>query len=90
MITNRIINTIFYSLIMVFVLYCGTLSLYRFKADMYFEQARRCVPDYAKTHNSIALGAMQFFYWQAINNNPLEYQNYAGKLNSDYIKKLSK
>lgn len=63
--------------------------MYRFKADMYFNEARKCIPGYAKTHELKYLLAMQFYYQKSIEYNPLEIVNYSNRLNGNYLQALA-
>lgn len=87
---NKYINITFYSIVILLSLLCiiGTMS--RFKADMYFDKARKCVPGYAKTHKLKYLLAIQFYYQKSIEYNPLEIVNYSNRLNANYLQTLAK
>ncbi len=80
---NRYINTVFYLLVISFVVLCSVGALYRFKADIYFDIARNQVVDYA-TKNEYQ--KLNWAYWKAIEMNPLEFVNYANILNGNYIR----
>lgn len=84
---NKYIRTSGYSIVIVFMIVCIILSCYRYRADMFFSQARHCIPVYI--NNGQGLAYMQDSYNNAIRCNPLEAKNYARKLNGEYLRKLA-
>lgn len=85
---NKYVNVFFYSTIIILMVVCCIGTIKRYHADIYFNEARKCVPAYAECGEY--LREMQFLYWEAVRCNPLEAQNYAEKLNGDYIRRITK
>ncbi len=85
---NKYSNIIFYLFIIVIVSLCGLGTVKRYQADFYFNVARNCIPSYADKNEKLDI--MQYAYWKAVEANPLEYEHYSKRLNSDYLKRISK
>jgi len=79
---NKTANIIFYSLVIILMILCGIGTLYRYKADIYFDIARNQVPVYARTDKP---ELMQWAYNNAVRINPLESKNYSYILNGHYL-----
>ncbi len=87
---NKYCNITFYLLIITFVTLCGMGTVKRYQSDAYFNIARNHIPKYADTNDKQSLKIIQYCYWQAIKNNPLEYEHYARRLNGQYLKRISR
>jgi len=79
---NKYIRTIFYSGIIIITVFCGVLCLYRYKADLYFDLARKAIPSYTFGHESSAY--VQWAYNEAVKCNPYQSDNYKNILGGTF------
>ncbi len=85
---GRYINTIFYIFIITCVVCLGIGSVYRYKADIYFDTARKIIPHYARTNEG--LQHIQYYYNMAAKNNPLDKRVYADMLNGNFLREVGR
>ncbi len=102
MITNKYINILFYSLIVMFVLFLSIGVIMRYIADLNFDIARKLSSQYGKTESeltsweeirklkAVSSANIDYYYARAVSYNILEKGNYARMINSMYLKELIK
>lgn len=80
---NKWIRTPIFSIIIIVIIALGMGNFRRFKADMYFDRARKVIHSYALRGEGMKY--IQWAYWEAIRLNPLEFYNYEHLLNKTYM-----
>ncbi len=99
---NKVTNIIFYSFVIVFVIFLGIGTVFRYCADMNFDIARKLSSQYGKTESeltsweeirklkAVSSANIDYYYARAVSYNILEKGNYARMINSMYLKELIK
>ncbi len=99
---NKYLNTLFYSLIIVFVIFLGIGTVFRYLSDLNFDKARKLSTLHGRTEASLtsweeikkfkpyALADINYYYNKAVKYNILEKQNYSQIVNGMYLDELLK
>ncbi len=76
------IRATFFSGIIIVTIFCGVLCMCRYRADIYFDLARKAVPAYALGFENSAY--VQWAYGEAVRCNPCQSDNYKGILDGTF------
>ncbi len=99
---NKYINTIFYSLIIVFVILLCIGSIMRYIADLNFDKARKLATSYGRAEakltsweeirklKTVASANIDYYYGRAVSYNVLEKDSYAQIIKGMYLRELIK